>query len=97
MEMFSQSLSPSAARLQCVKQKVCSIPGPCYRDHIYQSNPGSIVAASIATVSKTVAHEIPFISAGEIINELVLEYIPTNEPFADDDDDWCFPATLCAC
>ena len=54
------------------------LPGP--RDHIHPPVPGSDTAAAIVHVSKVIAQENPFKSAGDIINELIREHVPADEP-----------------
>jgi len=50
-------------------------------EHIHPPRPGAEIAPSIVHVAKTVAQENPFKSAGIIVNELISENVPNNEPY----------------
>jgi len=50
------------------------------REHIQPPQPGSDIAASTACIVKEKAREKPFQTAGSIVQDLIRDYLPVDEP-----------------
>ena len=60
------------------QEGVTFLPGP--REHVHQPSLGQDIVAAISHVSKKQADEHPFRSAGEIVGDLVSEYVTDTQP-----------------